>query len=125
MSILKVTGTVTGPMKGDFKRVMDAFPDVFAEATGEKLIPGTLNVKVGAPIKIEEDFRIVASELGGGEQDLLFEKCLIDGIRAYRLRRFNPSTGEGGHGDNILEISSSTWIPNSNPGNSVTIEFFR
>jgi hypothetical protein len=104
---------------------METFSHVFEQATGEKLIAGTLNVKVDAPIKIKEDFRIPASELGGGEQDLLFERCLIGGIRAYRLRRFNPSTGEGGHGDHILEISSPTWIPNSTPGNSVTIEFFR
>jgi hypothetical protein len=104
---------------------METFSHVFEKATGEKLVAGTLNVKVRQPIKIKEDFRIPASDLGGGEQDLLFEKCLIDGIRAYRLRRFNPSTGEGGHGDHILEISSSIYIPNSTPGSTVTIEFFR
>jgi hypothetical protein len=125
MSALKITGTVTPPMSGHFKPLMTTFSHVFEKATGEKLVPGTLNVEIGAPIEIKEDFRIPASELGGDEQDLLFEKCRIDGIDAYRLRRFNPSTGEGGHGDDILEISSSTWIPNSDPGKTVTIEFFR
>jgi hypothetical protein len=104
---------------------MEEFSQVFEEATGEKLFAGTLNVKVKERIKIKEDFRIPASRLGGDEQDLLFEKCLIDGIRAYRLRRCNPVTGEGGHGDDILEISSSSCIPNNTPGSTVTIEFFR
>ncbi len=44
MSILKVTGTVTPPAAGHFKQRMTNFPDVFEEATGERLIPGTLNV---------------------------------------------------------------------------------
>jgi hypothetical protein len=125
MSILKVTGTVTPRMSGHFKPLMEDFSRVFEEATREKLFPGTLNVKVERPIPIKEDFRIPAWKLGGDEQDLLFEACRIDGIPAYRLRRFNPSTGEGGHGDDILEISSLTWIPNSTPGSTVTIEFFR
>jgi hypothetical protein len=124
MSVLKVTGIVTPPMRGHFKPLMETFSHVFEEATGEKLFPGTLNVKVETPITIKEDFRILASKLGGGEQDLLFERCRIDGIAAYRLRRFNPFTGEGSHGDHILEISSSTWIPNSIPEqiDSISVE---
>lgn len=125
MSILTVTGTVTPRMSGHFKPLMEAFADVFEEATGEKLFPGTLNVKVETPIAIKKDFEIPAAKLGGGKQDLLFERCRIDGIPAYRLRRCNPSTGSGSHGDHILEISSSTWIPNNSPGSRVTIEFFR
>jgi hypothetical protein len=125
MGSLTVTGVVTPRMNGHFKPLMERFSQVFEEATGEKLFPGTLNVKVETPITIKEDFRILASKLGGGEQDLLVERCRIDGIPAFRLRRFNPSTGEGGHGDNTLEISSSTWIPNSTAGSTVIIEFFR
>lgn len=125
MSVLKVTGTVTPPMSGHFKPLMETFSQAFEDATGEKLIPGTLNVKVETPITIKEDFRIPAYKLGGGEQDLLFEKCQIDGTPAYRLRRFNRSTGEGSHGDHILEISSSKRISNSAPGSIVSIEFFR
>jgi hypothetical protein len=125
MGSLTVTGIVAPRMSGHFKPLMERFSEVFAEATGERLIPGTLNVRVETPITIKEDFRILASKLDGGEQDLLFERCRIDGIPAYRLRRFNPSTGEGNHGDHILEISSSTWIPNSSPESRVTIEFFR
>ena len=101
MTILKVIGTVTPRMNADFKPLMERFSEVFAEATGERLIPGTLNVRVKTPITIEEDFKILASKLGGVEQDLLFERCRIDGIPAYRLRRFNPSTGEGSHGASL------------------------
>jgi hypothetical protein len=125
MGILKVTGSVMGPMSGHFKPLMKTFSEVFERATGEKLIPGTINVNIGTQIRIREDFRIPASDLDGGEQDLLFEICRIDRIWAYRLRRCNPLTNEGGHGDHILEISSSTWIPNSTPGSTVTLEFFK
>lgn len=114
-----------GPMSGHFKPLMKTFSEVFERATGEKLIPGTINVNVGTQIKIKEDFRIPASDLNGGEQDLLFERCRIDGIPAYRLRRCHPLTNEGGHGDHILEISSSACIPSNSPGSRATIEFFR
>jgi hypothetical protein len=125
MGIFKVTGMVTQQMSGHFKPLMENFSHVFEEATGEKLVPGTLNVRVRDPIEINAHFRIPASKLGGGEQDLLFEICRIDRIWAYRLRRFNPFTREGGHGDHILEISSSICIPNNKPEDTVTIEFFR
>ena len=67
MSTLKVTGTVTHPMSGHFKPLIEAFLHVFERATGEKLIAGTLNIKVGGPIKIKEDFRTpsdIAKEKG-------------------------------------------------------------
>ncbi len=125
MSILKVTGTVTPPAAGHFKQRMTNFPDVFEEATGERLIPGTLNVSVGSEIPIKEHFRIRGLRIGEPEQDLLFEVCRIDGFWAYRIRPYILSTGGGGNGDRILEISSSTSIPNNSPGTTLTIEFFR
>jgi CTP-dependent riboflavin kinase len=65
---------------------------VFAEATGETLYPGTLNVKVSESLPIREDFRI--EDPLNPEQYLLFEICRISGRWAYRIRPYHRETGE-------------------------------
>jgi hypothetical protein len=126
MSALKVTGKVVPRGQGHFTQRMTKFPQVFEEATGEKLFIGTLNVQVGKRILIREHFRIQGARIQEPEQDLLFEVCRIDGLLwGYRIRPYQLLTGEGGHGDDVLEITCSTRIPNASPGSEVTIEFFR
>jgi len=126
MSAIEVTGKVTSRGQGDFTRRMTDFPYVFEEATGEKLIAGTLNVDVGRAILIREDFRIQGSRINEPEQDLLFEVCRINrSLWGYRIRPYELLTGRGGHGDHILEITCSMHIPNHFPGSEVTLEFFR
>jgi hypothetical protein len=93
-----------------FRARMTKFPEVFRRATGEDLVKGTLNVYVGRSIPAIGHFRIRGTEIGEPEQDLLFEICRIDGIWAYRIRPQNLHTGEGSHGDNILEIACSQII---------------
>ncbi len=41
---------------GHFTHRMSNFPEPFRSAIGETLFPGTLNVDVGRPIGIKEDF---------------------------------------------------------------------
>jgi len=96
---------------GDFRKRMTNFAEVFHKATGQELVKGTLNVDVGEKIPPKEHFRIAGTDIGEPEQDLLFEICRANGIWAYRIRPYNLRTGEGGHGDNILEIAASTMIP--------------
>jgi CTP-dependent riboflavin kinase len=110
---------------GHFTHRMATFPDVFYRATGESLFPGTLNVDVGRKIRIKEDFRIPGIDIDEPEQDLLFEKCLINEIPSYRIRPYHLTTGEGGHGDHILEIACANKIPNVGYGTSVEIRLFR
>lgn len=62
-------------------------------------------------------------DIGEPDQDLLFERCHIDGIPGYRIRPFNLKHGGGGHGDDIIELSSSQQIPLT--GAVVEIMFFR
>jgi CTP-dependent riboflavin kinase len=105
--------TVKGTLRkgsGDFTRRMTHFPDVFKDATGESLFPGTLNVQVHEQIKIREHFRIRGVDINEPEQDLLFEICRINGIWAYRIRPYNLQNGSGGHGDRILEIACSVEL---------------
>jgi CTP-dependent riboflavin kinase len=108
-----------------FQKRMTLFHEVFQKATGEALYPGTLNVKVDREIPIEENFRIIGTNIGEPGQDLLFEKCLINGIAGYRIRPYKLEDGTGGHGDDIVEISSASFIPGATPGCEVEVTFQR
>jgi hypothetical protein len=92
------------PGCGHFGQRMAKYRDVFTEAAGEKLYPGTLNVKINRKIEIQPNFRISGAEIGEPRQDLLFENCLINGIKAYRIRPLVLETGGGGHGDDRSQI---------------------
>ncbi|MEW5916968.1 MAG: hypothetical protein AB1762_11205 [Gemmatimonadota bacterium] len=121
-----VTGRITDGI-GDFRRRMTRFADVFARATGERLFPGTLNVTIGSPLTCREDFRILGADIDEPEQDLLFERCLVAGCRAYRIRPYQLEGGGGGHGDHVLEIASAHELRPLLTGyeDAVEIEFFR
>ena len=110
---------------GEFRKRMRTYPDVFRRATGELLFPGTINVKVDRKIRVKGDFRIVGKHVNEPDQDLLFERCSVNGIPAYRIRPYNPRTGEGGHGDDVIEIASAQEIPNAHEGDDVQIIFWR
>jgi len=71
-----------------------------------------------------DHFRIRGTEINEPEQDLLFEVCRIGQIWAYRIRPFHLATGEGGHGDHIVEIACAQKIPNASSGERVEIAFF-
>ena len=91
---------------GAWKPRIERFPEVFLAHFGHPLFPGTLNVLLEAPLPVRAESRIPGSEIGEPEQDMLFERCLVDGVEGFRLRPFQPATGAGGHGDHILEIVS-------------------
>ncbi len=104
---------------------MTNYPEVFKKATGEVLIPGTINIQVDKSILVKEHFRVRGIDICEPDQDLLFEICKINGIWAYRIRPFNLKTGAGGHGDHILEITSAERISNVSPGSIAEITLFR
>jgi len=116
---------------GHFRRRITDFPEVFRKATGEELFPGTLNVDVGTPIKIKEERRILGKQIGEPFQDLLLERCAINGVPAWRIRPYSLDirsglpAGDGGHGDQILEISCAQEIPNATCGSTVQMTLFR
>ena len=109
---------------GAWRPRIERFPQVFIAHFGYPLFPGTLNVLLDAPLPVRAEFRIPGSEIGEPEQDMLFERCLIDGFEAFRLRPFQPATGAGGHGDHILEIVSAQELrPLLRDRNCVIVEF--
>jgi CTP-dependent riboflavin kinase len=110
---------------GHFKPRFEKFGEVFSKATGEKLYPGTLNVKVKALVTPIEHFRVIGAEIEEPEQDLLFEVCRINGIWAYRIRPYHLATGRGGWGDDTLEIACAQYIQDMTQDSLVEVELFR
>jgi len=119
-----LTGTIVLGV-GNFRPLMTRFADRFRAATGQNLYPGTLNVNIGDPISIREHFRIPGVDLGDDEQDFLFEVCRVNDFWAYRIRPFHRVSGQGGHGDHVLEIVSAHKLPRAHPGATVEIALFR
>jgi CTP-dependent riboflavin kinase len=109
---------------GHFKVRMATYQEVFTRATGEHLHPGTINVNVGEEIQIREEFRIKGTDINEPDQDLLFERCRINGHAAYRIRPYHIPTGSGGHGDHILEIACCELLHDTEHGKVVEIELF-
>lgn len=110
---------------GHFQSRIANHPDVFENHTGQELFPGTLNVKIDRQIKVTEDFRIRGTEIGEPAQDLIFERCKINGIEGFRIRPQHLATGQGGHGDETLEIACAQRLPGVEIGAEVEIELFR
>jgi hypothetical protein len=111
---------------GAWKPRIEQFPWVFEAAFGEPLFPGTLNVLLDTPLSIQPDFKISGAKIYEPHQDMLFEECTVNGIRAFRLRPFQPASGAGGHGDHILEIVCTQALrPRIPPYSCVAVEFPR
>lgn len=110
---------------GDFRKRMTRYPEVFAAAAGQRLFPGTLNIRVEAPVPPVEHFRIRGIEIGEPEQDLLFEVCRVNDIWAYRIRPWHLLTHSGGHGDHILEIAASVELRPVLEGQQIMVGLFR
>jgi len=124
--VKKVRGTIQSGVK-HFTTRMTTYSKVFEETTGEKLFPGTLNVKIAEMLPIKEHFRIAGKDIGEPEQDLPFEVCRVNGKWAYRIRPLNVKTGGGGHGDDTIEIVCREQIKGCGlkDGDTVELEFFR
>jgi CTP-dependent riboflavin kinase len=109
--MIQMQGCLSEISWGAWAPIMTAYSDVFRDAVGEELFPGTLNVDVGVPILIKPYIWIKGETVGDLYQDLLIEKCKVNDVEAYRMRPYQyrdfPNSlgvGMGGHGDNILEI---------------------
>ena len=104
---------------------LERFRAAFLKATGERLVKGTLNIKVDRCVPVKEHFRIRGKDIDEARQDLLFEICRINGIWAYRIRPLDLCSGAGGHGDDTLEIACSQEIENVSPGTEVEVALLR
>lgn len=111
---------------GDMGMRFRNFPEIFNAAAGEQLAAGTLNVRVDESVPFRETFRVKGADIREPNQDLIFEECRVNGVRAYRVRPLNLKTGRGGHGDHILELASGFHFKSEGGlknGDSVEIVF--
>lgn len=122
--LLVLRGTVVAGC-GHFSRRIREFPQIFRQATGVDLFPGTINVEVdrNEALEIHEEFR--SPDPIDSSQVLLFERCTINGFSGFRIRPFNVRDRSGGHGDHIIEVSSTERIPNVEAGALVVLTFQR
>src|ERR1035437_6695049 len=67
-----------------FTRRMTEHSHVFEEAFGCLPYPGTINVRVDRLIRIQPTFSI--RDPIDAQQELLIERCLINGLAAFRIR---------------------------------------
>ena len=109
---------------GQASQRMAASSEVFERAMGERLYPGTLNVRIKRKVPLREHFRIYGKETGDPNQDLLVEVCRINGILGYRICPYYVDSGLGGHGEDVLEIACSQRIPNVTYGSRVVVGLF-
>jgi hypothetical protein len=121
--MLTIRGTVERGCS-HFSQRMRTHPDSFISATGERLYEGTINVRVAVELEINEHFRV--PDPADTAQVLKFEVCRINGAWAYRIRpSLKGNERIGGHGDDVIEIASATFIPGAIEGSGVALEFFR
>jgi CTP-dependent riboflavin kinase len=106
-----------------FEGRMSRHSEAFEKTVGHPLHAGTINVEIDEAIEIREDLRLKGEEISWYE-DFIFERCKINGRDGYRIRPIDKN-GDGGHGDNVLEISCAEWVPDVGDGADVVVELFR
>lgn len=119
---MKVVGKIEKGV-GHFRERMAKHEGVFTRAVGHRLYAGTLNVRIDRKLPCEAHFRIEGALIGEPEQDLLFERCVVAGRPAYRIRPYRVLDGLGGHGDDVLEIASEFRLRCLFPDGKVEVEF--
>lgn len=78
------------------------------ERTGlPALVPGTLNLRLGAPYRFEPDAEITHDEYG--YERLKLQRCCIGGLPAVILRPDTHESGNG-HGDAYVELLAAVHL---------------
>jgi len=98
--IVAVSDTLT-------KKIISAYPELFDDALGTVLVPEPLTITTLGPIPIIAEYFLDGSSVGMADEDLLFEKILVNDIDAFLVRHYNGATGTIGRDDCYLEIFSS------------------
>ena len=92
--------------QGDFAQWIERFRDVYFDATGVHLYPGTLNVALDVEYLVPPSARRLESERIGGRVGVWIAPCTINTVPAFVLRTDANENDVGDHGRNIVEIAS-------------------
>src|SRR5215210_4839457 len=107
MRRVRLSGRVASG-KGDLKGWMEHHRAAYERATGEALIPGSLNVILDQPWVVKAPpMRLEGSEIGVGMNIL---PCEIGGVPAFVLRTDRNNSGIGDHATNVVEFAASVHL---------------
>jgi len=124
--MLRLTGKKIVDGVGDFQKRMKKFAAEFEAVAGERLFAGTVNIEVSRNVPPVHHFKLLGARIGEPDQDLWFEICRVNGVWAYRIRPYQRATGQGGWGDNIIEIAADRQLrPMLSKANAIVVELFR
>lgn len=102
MTVRLLVGEVVSGI-GDLSRWMRKYADIYRDATGMDLVPGSLNVELDREFRLPDTPRIHldAEQVG---VDVSLVPCHVEGIPAFILRTDRNDAGIGDHPRQIIEV---------------------
>src|SRR5688572_5421450 len=119
-----VKGKVVSGVKS-FSYWMERLETYYAEKTGMKLFPGTLNVELDQPYGLPAKRIRLEKEEYGGTVSVNIIACRIFERRAFILRTDKAECEQGHHSKSVLEIACDVKLRdqyNLKDGDTVEIE---
>jgi riboflavin kinase len=112
--------------QSDFGLWIERLSSFYAEKTGMRLYPGTLNVELPYPYSLPPDVMRLEAYEYGGIVSVSIVPCRIFDRRAFLLRTDQSERGTGFHPRNIIEIAADIRLRDAyqlRDGDSVEVEF--
>lgn len=118
----ELTGRVTAG-QGDLAQWMSLHADAYEAATGQRLVPGSLNVVLGHEWTLPQDvpIRLGPDRVGVG---MSLVPCRLEGVEAFIARTDRNDAGTGAHSRRVIEVVSSVHLRDElglEDGHEVTI----
>lgn len=114
---------VVVPGRGDLAQWMRRYADAYERAVGVRLEPGSLNVVLDEPWRMQHpEARLAAAEAGVGSA---FVRCRLDGLPCWVVRTDANEAGTGHHPLTVVEVVSVAHLRTAlglQDGDPVTLE---
>ncbi|MDG2142527.1 MAG: DUF120 domain-containing protein [Planctomycetota bacterium] len=106
---MKLKGKVTQGI-GDYGQWLAKYADVYRQATGIALFPGTLNLELPAPYDVPDGCQRIESADYGGAVNVNLVPCRVFGRRAFILRTDANQNGTGPHPRTVIEVATDVKL---------------
>lgn len=83
------------------------FNPIFIKKNNIELFPGTLNIEIEEPYKIENNYQSVQGYEYGGTEEVMIKECRLLNEKAFIVRPKRNNKDNGDHPLNILEVVSN------------------
>lgn len=80
---------------------------LYEYVTGEKLVPGTLNVELPEEIAMPAYAQEITREDASGTTTILIVPAMVNGLLGYIVRSRQAEDGNGRHSRRVVEVISS------------------